>query len=604
MYFEISRYTGRIHFYYTRQSTTTTTSKKAQPTELKKLPFNISRDAAPTCPSACGKCWQCDLQSFLEDHQQLTPYQRRLLSGKPARSPLFVHLSSGSRHLSVNTPIVTNSTPSPTPNSTNYSCKDLKMLLQQWKHTPNNNPTTSQGNATTWNSTRRYTPRTDPHQDAPPTGCFWALVDVTYPMLGRTVTYPIAAESDGTLRCIRCVTPLDMTHRPRMSVASRITGMQEHELFCSGDCRADYFIRCSGKSLRRQLFQLEQGICADCSLDCHSLWWRLKTLAGDDMEAERRELLFRTAPAFRKYEKLANNIIAEPTEGKIWQADHVKPVHKGGGECGLENLQTLCAACHMGKTIEEAKARKAKRKQEQAELKQKGLVPPKKQKKEEPAAQAPEVIDIDDDSECSLANEGVALPPPQHEENPVQPQNSFPAILPELASCSENSAIEEIAAPSQATPDEWSYGHGDSAPLCVEQNSQELPIEEEESPTMFPETELGGEVQLQSAPPRVEEDQHHEETTEQPVTDPSPTAQKKPHSEVEVDEVASKECISVGSSTGSEGEVDANILSWYSEKAPAPPLGPKEEMLQDFLQTEVKKHQLHTFDDPAPPVCG
>ena len=46
------------------------------------------------------------------------------------------------------------------------------------------------------------------------------------------------------------------------------------------------------------------------------------------------------------------------TEGSLWQADHVVPVWRGGGLCGLENLQTLCSACHSEKTKKEAEERK------------------------------------------------------------------------------------------------------------------------------------------------------------------------------------------------------------------------------------------------------
>jgi len=35
-----------------------------------------------------------------------------------------------------------------------------------------------------------------------------------------------------------------------------------------------------------------------------------------------------------------------------WHADHVIPVFKGGGACGLENFQTLCVDCHKYKTIQ------------------------------------------------------------------------------------------------------------------------------------------------------------------------------------------------------------------------------------------------------------
>lgn len=41
-----------------------------------------------------------------------------------------------------------------------------------------------------------------------------------------------------------------------------------------------------------------------------------------------------------------NEIITNPAEGQFWQVDHIKPVYGGGGQCSLENLQTLCTLCH------------------------------------------------------------------------------------------------------------------------------------------------------------------------------------------------------------------------------------------------------------------
>jgi len=35
---------------------------------------------------------------------------------------------------------------------------------------------------------------------------------------------------------------------------------------------------------------------------------------------------------------------------KEWQADHILPVFKGGGACGMDNFQTLCLDCHHEKT--------------------------------------------------------------------------------------------------------------------------------------------------------------------------------------------------------------------------------------------------------------
>lgn len=45
-----------------------------------------------------------------------------------------------------------------------------------------------------------------------------------------------------------------------------------------------------------------------------------------------------------------------------WEADHIKPVVEGGGQCGLENLRTLCVPCHKRATAELAARRAQERK--------------------------------------------------------------------------------------------------------------------------------------------------------------------------------------------------------------------------------------------------
>ena len=47
-------------------------------------------------------------------------------------------------------------------------------------------------------------------------------------------------------------------------------------------------------------------------------------------------------------------LMLSPT-GHLWQADHIVPVVEGGGECGLENIRTLCTSYHKSET---AKLRK------------------------------------------------------------------------------------------------------------------------------------------------------------------------------------------------------------------------------------------------------
>jgi hypothetical protein len=51
----------------------------------------------------------------------------------------------------------------------------------------------------------------------------------------------------------------------------------------------------------------------------------------------------------------------QATEGNAWHADHILAVYEGGGGCELDNLRTLCVACHAAVTKKQAAARAAER---------------------------------------------------------------------------------------------------------------------------------------------------------------------------------------------------------------------------------------------------
>lgn len=113
--------------------------------------------------------------------------------------------------------------------------------------------------------------------------------------------------------------------------------------FCSDACVHEWRLRSDPGYLRDQVFQRDHGVCARC---------------GTDTEALRREL--HAVRAEQGWE--AWNTRARELSGRLsWEAHHIAPVVEGGGECDLDNLQTLCRACHKAETAALAKRRSRKR---------------------------------------------------------------------------------------------------------------------------------------------------------------------------------------------------------------------------------------------------
>jgi 5-methylcytosine-specific restriction endonuclease McrA len=101
--------------------------------------------------------------------------------------------------------------------------------------------------------------------------------------------------------------------------------------------------------LREQVFARDHGICAGCGADTVALEGELKRLRRRNPIAWKQRLEELCIPAARKK--------------NLWDADHIVPVAEGGGECGLDNLRTLCLRCHRLVT-EELRKRLQRRKLE------------------------------------------------------------------------------------------------------------------------------------------------------------------------------------------------------------------------------------------------
>lgn len=105
--------------------------------------------------------------------------------------------------------------------------------------------------------------------------------------------------------------------------------------FCSDYCVNEWRLRTDPGYLREQVFARDRGVCALCGTDTHAAWIELKRSRG----SQRLKLLERWG-----LKKLARRT--------LWDADHIVPVVEGGGECDLENIRTLCLACHRRQTAE------------------------------------------------------------------------------------------------------------------------------------------------------------------------------------------------------------------------------------------------------------
>lgn len=109
----------------------------------------------------------------------------------------------------------------------------------------------------------------------------------------------LARGPNGRVLCRRCSTEVPAGRRT----------------FCSNECVHEWRLRTDPGYLRHQTFHRDKGVCAKC---------------GKQSRCD-------------------------------WQADHIVPVVEGGGECGLENIRTLCTPCHKEETAALRKRLTAKR---------------------------------------------------------------------------------------------------------------------------------------------------------------------------------------------------------------------------------------------------
>lgn len=130
--------------------------------------------------------------------------------------------------------------------------------------------------------------------------------------------------------------------------------------FCSNECVHEYRLRSDGTYLRSCVFERDQGICAICNIDTKETADLLLGMGygqeqGQDQYKEQcqdqcqnrcqdQEAIDLMLKNYNIHKK--RKITSNRNGGGLWDADHIVPVKDGGGECGMDNIRTLCISCH------------------------------------------------------------------------------------------------------------------------------------------------------------------------------------------------------------------------------------------------------------------
>ncbi|XP_058788404.1 uncharacterized protein LOC131662604 [Vicia villosa] len=320
--FEVSPYTGRIHLYTCilgKDARPQPLYENFRPEDLELLsPADDDDDEKKGIESASVKdnpVYRNALLDFANEWKSLRPIERNKLLGKPLQLPLAVELCCLNESNSHN----------------------KKGLING-------------------GSKRRMTP----------------LVDISYPLPSDAVWKQVCLrsgcgkkEKEYTQGWSPKDGPLCKLCQNQCMGNNAKTPEYFEDLFCNLVCYQEYRMRTSNRFIRQELFNIEQGVCTNCQLDCHKLVVIIRPLSLE----KRREYIEKSAPNIAKRRKLLEKLAKDPIEGNAWHADHIVPVYKGGGECKLENLRTLCVACHHNVTAEQCAERRIIRAEARKQLK-------------------------------------------------------------------------------------------------------------------------------------------------------------------------------------------------------------------------------------------
>ncbi|POO01949.1 SNF2 domain-containing protein / helicase domain-containing protein / HNH endonuclease domain-containing protein [Trema orientale] len=317
--FEVSQYTGRIHLYSCISGTDSRPRplfENFRPEELEPLNYPVAdEDKINVNSFKDNPVYRNAVLEFSKEWNNLRPVERKRLIGKPLQLPLTVELCYLNESINHNT-----------------------------------------GGLIRVGSKRRHTPLYEISQ-ALPSNAVWKKVYLHTGYGKKEKEYAQGWTLNDKPLCKLCQEPCKSSNAMEPEFFE--------DLFCNLECYEEYRIRTSNRSLRQELFQLENGICTNCQLDCHKLVVHIRPLSL----AMRREHIEKVAPRIASRRKLRDKLIKDPKEGNAWHADHIVPVYRGGGECKLENMRTLCVACHSDVTKAQCAERRLTRANAKKQLK-------------------------------------------------------------------------------------------------------------------------------------------------------------------------------------------------------------------------------------------
>ncbi|KAL5725896.1 DNA helicase [Ranunculus cassubicifolius] len=307
--FEVSQYTGRIHLYaciLAEDSTPRLLFENFRPEELESLNLSTDEKSKSNLIKE-NPAYKDVITAFLSEWNNLRPIEQKKLFGKPIRCPLSLELS----------------------------------LLQESNYH-------GTGGLLKGGSKRRVTPLSEISNPLPE-NAVWKKVSLCRSYGKKEKNYMQGWTITGDPLCKLC-------QMPCKGKFARTPEIVDH-LFCQVSCMEGFRARTNQKFLREELFKIEHGVCRVCNLDCHKLVKCIRPLSV----ARRKAYILKSAPKMASHKKLLEKLVNEPREGNAWHADHIVAVHKGGGECMLENMRTLCVACHKEVTANQAKDRRLAR---------------------------------------------------------------------------------------------------------------------------------------------------------------------------------------------------------------------------------------------------